>query len=141
MLCRALCRRLFSATMVVVAISSLSEAWQAASGGDSSPEISTEQLTSILETRSATVIDARPFLEFAISHIPGALNVAAKPGVSPSLYISDVAEIGRLVRGNRAAPLVLYCNGPHCGTSKRLAAELQDAGYSNVRRYQLGIPS
>ena len=58
-----------------------------------------------------------------------------------SMYVSDVAEIGRLVGGNKAAPLVLYCNGPHCGKSKRLAAELLDAGYSNVRRYQLGIPA
>jgi rhodanese-related sulfurtransferase len=58
-----------------------------------------------------------------------------------SLYVSDVAEIGRLVRGNKSAPLVLYCNGLHCGKSKRLAAELVEAGYSDVRRYQLGIPA
>ena len=35
---------------------------------------------------------------------------------------------------------MLYCNGPFCGKSKRLSAELVDAGYTNVRRYQLGIP-
>ena len=58
-----------------------------------------------------------------------------------SSYVSDVAEIGRLQRGKKSAPLVLYCNGPHCGKSKRLAAELLDAGYSDVRRYQLGIPT
>ena len=57
------------------------------------------------------------------------------------MYVSDVAEIGRLVQGKKAAPLILYCNGPHCGKSRRLAAELRDAGYTNVRRYQLGIPS
>ena len=80
-------------------------------------------------------------LEFAISHIPGALNVAPKPGVAASIYVSDVAEIGRLLQGRKDTPLVLYCNGPHCGKSKRLAAELLDAGYTNVRRYQLGIPT
>ncbi|HSD69298.1 MAG TPA: rhodanese-like domain-containing protein, partial [Woeseiaceae bacterium] len=47
----------------------------------------------------------------------------------------------RVVSGNKAAPIVLYCNGPFCGKSKRLAAELLDAGYTNVRRYQLGIPA
>jgi rhodanese-related sulfurtransferase len=36
--------------------------------------------------------------------------------------------------------MILYCNGPYCGKSKRLADELRDAGYTNVRRYQLGIP-
>ena len=103
-------------------------------------EVSTEELRIILAEKSATVFDARPFNEYAISHIPGAVNVSAKPGVPISLYVSDVAEIGRVVKGNKAAPIVLYCNGPFCGKSKRLAAELLDAGYTNVRRYQLGIP-
>lgn len=103
-------------------------------------EVSTEELRAILTDRSATVFDARPFKEYAISHIPGAVNVSAKPGVSISLYISDVAEIGRVLKSNKAGPIVLYCNGPFCGKSKRLAAELLDAGFTSVRRYQLGIP-
>jgi rhodanese-related sulfurtransferase len=57
-----------------------------------------------------------------------------------SSYVSDVAEIGRLLNGNKATAIVLYCNGPFCGKSKRLADELLAAGYTNVRRYQLGIP-
>jgi rhodanese-related sulfurtransferase len=36
---------------------------------------------------------------------------------------------------------VLYCNGPFCGTSKRLSGELLTAGFTNVRRYQLGVPT
>jgi rhodanese-related sulfurtransferase len=103
-------------------------------------EISTEELRSILAAKSATVIDARPFKEYAISHIPGAVNVSARAGVPMSLYVSDVTEVGRVMKGNKAAPIVLYCNGPFCGKSKRLASELLDAGYTNVRRYQLGIP-
>ena len=103
-------------------------------------EVSTDELRTILAERSATVFDARPFREYAISHIPGAANVSAKPGVPVSLYVSDVAEIGRVLKGDKAAAIVLYCNGPFCGKSKRLAAELLDAGYTNVRRYQLGIP-
>jgi rhodanese-related sulfurtransferase len=35
---------------------------------------------------------------------------------------------------------VLYCNGSFCGKSRRLADELVQAGYTNVRRYQLGTP-
>jgi rhodanese-related sulfurtransferase len=103
-------------------------------------EVSTEELRHILVDKSATVLDARPFKEYAISHIPGALNVSAKSGVPMSLYISDVAEIGRLLKGDKTAPIILYCNGPFCGKSKRLATELLEAGYTNVRRYQLGIP-
>ena len=103
-------------------------------------EVSTDELRQILKDSSATVFDSRPHLEYAISHIPGAVNVAAKPGVPTSVYVSDVAEIGRLV-ADKSAPLVLYCNGPFCGKSKRLGEELLEAGYSNVRRYQLGAPT
>ena len=103
-------------------------------------EVSTEELRHILAEKSATVFDARPFNEYAISHIPGAVNVSAKPGLPMSSYVSDVAEIGRVLKGDKATPIILYCNGPFCGKSKRLAAELSEAGYTNVRRYQLGIP-
>jgi rhodanese-related sulfurtransferase len=105
------------------------------------PEVSTNELRKILATKSATVFDARPFMEYAMSHIPGAVNVSEKPGVPISQYVSDVAEIGRVVENNRSAPIVLYCNGPFCGKSKRLSEELIAAGYTNVRRYQLGIPT
>jgi rhodanese-related sulfurtransferase len=79
-------------------------------------------------------------MEFAVGHIPGALNVSAKPGVPMSQYVSDVAEIERLLHGDKGAPIVLYCNGPFCGKSSRLAGELLKAGFTNVRRYQLGDP-
>jgi rhodanese-related sulfurtransferase len=104
-------------------------------------EVSTEELQTILREKSATVFDARPFQEYAISHIPGALHVAAKPGVSTDRYVSDPTEVGRVLHDNKAAPIVLYCNGPFCSKSKRLAKELLEAGYTNVRRYQLGIPT
>jgi rhodanese-related sulfurtransferase len=104
------------------------------------PEISTAELQRVLAGRSAVVFDTRPFAEFAVSHIPGARNLAAKPGVSMSLYVSDAAEVRRVVGGDRNAAIVLYCNGPYCGKSKRLAEDLLAAGYTSVRRYQLGIP-
>ena len=103
-------------------------------------EVSTEELKLILQTGSAVVLDARPYPEFAMSHIVGALNVAPKPGMPISLYTSDVHEIGRLVGDDTSRSLVLYCNGPFCGKSKRLATDLIAAGYKNVRRYQLGMP-
>ncbi|HEY3169360.1 MAG TPA: rhodanese-like domain-containing protein, partial [Thermoanaerobaculia bacterium] len=104
------------------------------------PEISTSDLERILAERSAIVFDTRPFREFAVNPIPGARNLSAKPGVSMSLYVSDAAEVGRAVGGDKNAAVVLYCNGPFCGKSKRLAEELLAAGHTNVRRYQLGIP-
>ena len=103
-------------------------------------EVSTEELRRILVDGSATVFDARPFMEFASGHIPGAVNVSAKAGMPMSLYVSDVAEIERVLHGDKGAAIVLYCNGPFCGKSSRLAEELIQAGFTNIRRYQLGAP-
>ena len=108
--------------------------------GQKTRELSTEELRTILANGSAVVFDARPHKEFAVSHIPGAVNVAPKPGTSIALYVSDVAEIERVVKADKAKPIVIYCNGPFCGKSKRLAQELLEARFTNVSRYQLGIP-
>jgi rhodanese-related sulfurtransferase len=93
------------------------------------PEISTEELRKILADKSAMVFDSRKYEAYAIDHIPGVINA---PG--------DVSVIDRAVQGNKEAPIVVYCNGPFCRGSKRLADKLVAAGYTNVRRYQLGIP-
>ncbi|WP_045234879.1 rhodanese-like domain-containing protein [Deinococcus pimensis] len=103
-------------------------------------EVSTAELRVILTDGRTLVLDARPHQEWATSHIPGALNVAPKPGVSAGAYVSDVREIERLTNGDHSRALVLYCNGPFCGKSKRLSEELLAAGFTNVRRYQLGAP-
>lgn len=103
-------------------------------------EVSTTELKRLLASGAATVLDARPPFEFAVSHVPGALNIAPQSGRPAHLYISDVAEVGRLLNGKKERPLVLYCNGPFCGKAKRLGEELREAGYSSVRRYQLGSP-
>ena len=108
--------------------------------GQKTREVSTDELKRILANRSAVVLDARPYREFAMSHVPGAQNVAPKPGIPISMYVSDVKEVERLVDGDKSKPLILYCNGPFCGKSKRLSEELLTAGFTNVRRYQLGIP-
>ena len=104
------------------------------------PDISTTEMQAVLADGSHIVLDLRPHMEWAVSHIPGALNVAPKPGVPMSLYTSDVAEIERLASGDKSRALVLYCNGPFCGKSKRVTADLVATGWTNVRRYQLGIP-
>ena len=46
--------------------------------GQKTPEVTTEALRMILADKSAIVFDTRPFLEYAMSHVRGALNVAAK---------------------------------------------------------------
>jgi len=92
-------------------------------------EISTEELKKILADRSEPVLDVRSAIEFAIAHITGSINVYEK-------------EVERVVQlsPDKAARITLYCNGPFCGKSKRLSEQLLKFGYTNIRRYQLGLP-
>jgi rhodanese-related sulfurtransferase len=104
-----------------------------AEANQTTPEISTKQLRDVLADDSVVVFDTRTRAEFDAGHIPGArnLNVPAS---------AQVAEIAQLLSGDKSKALVLYCNGPYCQASRRLAEQLVAAGFTNVRRYQLGIP-
>lgn len=93
------------------------------------PEISTSQLRQILTEARTPVLDVRSAEEYALAHIPGSVN----------FYEKDVTHLVKAYPDPKA-PLVLYCNGPYCGKSKRLSEELKKRGYSHVRRYQLGLP-
>lgn len=107
---------------------------------DGAPEISTAEFKTALTDPKTVVFDARPYAEFAVSHVPGALSVAGKPGTTPALYVADVNDVTSRVP-DRTTRIVVYCNGLYCGRSKRFAAELLKEGYKTVRRYQLGIPA
>jgi rhodanese-related sulfurtransferase len=105
--------------------------WQTTLGEPNpvTPELSTEELQRILDSRSSPVLDVRSAQEYAIAHIPGTIN----------LYEKEVEQVARAYP-DKSGALVLYCNGPFCGKSKRLSQELVGRGYTNVRRYQLGLP-
>ena len=97
--------------------------------GQATPEITTEQLRAILASNSEPVFDVRFAKEYAIAHIPGTINVFEK----------EVERITELYP-DRTTPMILYCNGPSCGKSKRTSEQLVALGYTGVRRYQLGLP-
>ena len=102
-------------------------------------EVSTEQLRRILADGSATVVDTRSHAEFAAGHIPGARHLPGERGAEARIR-EQVAAIERLVGGDKGRALVLYCNGPFCESSRRLGERLVEAGFTDVRRYQLGMP-
>jgi rhodanese-related sulfurtransferase len=93
------------------------------------PEVTTEEVQRILASNSEPLLDVRSAQEYAIAHIPGSIN----------LYEKEVERITQAFP-DRATRMVLYCNGPFCGKSKRLSEQLVKLGYTNVRRYQLGLP-
>ena len=134
---------LVCAALLVATAASAQSVFQATvpEAAPTTTDISTDELRRVLGDGSATVFDARPMREFAISHIPGALNVSARPGMPAHLYVSDVAEIDRLLNGDRSRPLILYCNGPTCGKSRRLAAELLGAATRTCGAISLAPPA
>ncbi|HSV22451.1 MAG TPA: rhodanese-like domain-containing protein [Xanthobacteraceae bacterium] len=101
------------------------------------PEVSTEEVRRILADGSAVLIDSRKRSEYVAGHIAGAKSAMLEPGSPPD---ASVAAVSRLVDGDKTKPLVLYCNGPHCQASRQLGEQLVAAGFTNVRRYQLGLP-
>jgi rhodanese-related sulfurtransferase len=107
--------------------------------GDPSLELTTAELQVALRDPTVVILDARPPAEYAVSHIPGARSVPGKPNLAASAYTSDAAAVIKMAP-DRSRRLVVYCNGLYCGRSKRFAAELRANGYTDVRRYQLGIP-
>src|SRR5262245_873864 len=92
------------------------------------PEASTVDVYHALADGSALVVDSRKHAEYVAGHIAGAKNG------------NSVDEIVKLTGGDKSKALILYCNGQHCQASRNLSAELVAAGFTNVRRYQLGIP-
>lgn len=101
--------------------------------GLKTPEISTADLRGILSKGDALLLDTRSRAEFEAGHIPGAINLDGPAS-------EQVPAVLRMVSGDKSRMLVLYCNGPFCQASRRAGEQLAAAGFSNVRRYQLGMP-
>ncbi len=104
------------------------------------PNLSTAAFKARIAQTETLLIDSRTYAEFAISHIPGAQVVGAKPGSTREAFTSDVEEIKALAQQQLDTPVVVYCAGLYCGKAKRVAQDLVAAGFTDVSRYQLGIP-
>lgn len=94
---------------------------------DSLEPVSREELTARLWEGLVTVLDVRPRDEFALGHIPGALNV-------PLLELER-----RLAELPADREVVAYCRGPYCVLSFEAVAALRARGYA-VRRLEDGYP-
>lgn len=86
-----------------------------------------EELLSHMADGSVTVLDVRPEDEFALGHVPGAVNV-------------PLAELeARLADLPPDREVVAYCRGPYCILSFEAVAALRAKGYQ-ARRLEDGFP-
>ncbi len=89
--------------------------------------VSREDLVSRLKAGLVTVLDVRPEDEFAMGHIPGAVNVP----------LADLER--RLAELPRGQEIVAYCRGAYCVFSVEAVAALRMLGF-NARRLEEGYP-
>jgi rhodanese-related sulfurtransferase len=94
---------------------------------DTLEPVSRDDLVSKLHDGLVTILDVRPEDEFAVGHLPGALNI-------------PLAELER--RLGELPPdreVIAYCRGPYCVLSFEAVAALRARGYL-VRRLEDGYP-
>ena len=94
---------------------------------DALEAVSRDDLLARLQDGMVTVLDVRPEDEFAIGHLPGALNI-------------PLAELERRL-GELPADreVIAYCRGPYCVLSFEAVAPLRARGY-RVHRLEDGYP-
>lgn len=94
---------------------------------DALEPVSRDDLVARLRDKRVTVLDVRPEDEFALGHLPGALNI----------------PFGELERRLKELPknheVIAYCRGPYCVLSFDAVANLRKRGY-RIRRLEDGYP-
>ncbi|HEY2981974.1 MAG TPA: rhodanese-like domain-containing protein [Anaerolineales bacterium] len=80
-----------------------------------------------LKAGLVTVLDVRPEDEFALGHLPGAINIPLG------------ALEKRLADLDPRQEIVAYCRGPYCVLSYEAVALLRTRGFK-VRRLEDGLP-
>ena len=94
---------------------------------DSLEPVSRDELLKQLQAGAVTILDVRPPDEFALGHLPAALNIPLR-------------ELeARLAELDPSQEIVAYCRGPYCVLSYEAVAWLRGRGFK-VRRLEDGLP-
>ena len=89
--------------------------------------VSRKDLLKRIRAGTVTVLDVRPPDEFALGHLPGAVNIPLR------------ALKARLAELDTAQEIVAYCRGEYCVLSFEAVALLRARGFK-VRRLEDGLP-
>lgn len=94
---------------------------------DSLEAVSRAELIERMQAGVVTVLDVRPQDEYALGHLPGALNIELR----------DLEK--RLGDLDRDHEIIAYCRGPYCVLSYEAVAALRARGFK-TRRLEDGYP-
>jgi rhodanese-related sulfurtransferase/DNA-binding transcriptional ArsR family regulator len=97
------------------------------SNRDSMQPVSREELLERSRAGVVTVLDVRPPDEFALGHLPGAVNIPLRELAARLAELDPTIEI------------VAYCRGAYCVLSFEAVAALRARGFK-VRRLEDGFP-
>ena len=89
--------------------------------------VSRKQLLKLMREGAITILDVRPSDEYALGHLPGAVNIPLR------------ALKARLAEINPEREIVAYCRGEYCVLSFEAVALLRARGFK-VRRLEQGLP-
>ncbi len=96
-------------------------------GTDAAEPVSRDDLAARIAEGSVTILDVRPADEFALGHIPGAMNITLQ-------------DLERLLPDlDSDADIVAYCRGPYCIYAHQAVAALRKRGLK-ARRLEGGLP-
>lgn len=94
---------------------------------DAMEAVTRKELARRLKSGDVTVLDVRPEDEFALAHVPGAVNIPLKE------LEARTAEI------DPAKDIIAYCRGAYCVYSYEAVAKLRAKGF-RIRRLEDGLP-
>ena len=94
---------------------------------DSLEPVSREELLQRSRAGEVTILDVRPEDEFALGHVPGALNIPLR---------SLAARLSEL---DASKEIIAYCRGPYCVLSYEAVAALRKRGFKALRLID-GLP-
>jgi rhodanese-related sulfurtransferase len=93
------------------------------------PHVTREDVRRKVEAGDVVLVDARSPMAFALSHLPGAVNLTSR----------WVAERASWYISNPETETIVYCGGVDCDNASTVAAQLVQLGYRNVHHYAEGI--
>ena len=89
--------------------------------------VSRQELMSAMRDGGVTLLDVRPDEEFALGHLPGAVNIP----------LDELEK--RLSELPKDTEIIAYCRGAYCVLSFEAVAALRSKGF-RIRRLQDGFP-
>jgi rhodanese-related sulfurtransferase len=95
-----------------------------------------------VQSSGAVVIDSRVAAEYAEGHIKGAINVPYREKSAKVVNFDAGQDEFNLAKlpPDKAAAIVIYCNGAECWKSFKASTVAIKGGYTNIHWYREGFP-